>query len=626
MKEHKIDIDIVIRNIILQCIAKYLDFDTALKEADLIETSGIKLDDVSYYILLDAAINNKDMENAKAIISKSLKNNTSIKSSQFGMLNINPFDLLTLLIDSKLEIDQNLYAILIHKALKKSDFLTATKIFKQMKASDIKSNLKIYSLWINGLSKFGLIDKIKLVYDEMISENNKPDVMIFSSIFEAITRSSINPIGKKLLISKWLREMKYQKVEKNAFFYNTMFSCYSAAGFDMFGFKYTLGSMVDMQNKGSIEHETRSFNLLFRSFNSVVDLIKSDGNAVSNIVQIISKLEGIPTKTSIDDFKYGSGTFGYDEEDMEEIINQENLYFIGSSVMRWYNLMKNELKISPDGFSYMFLLSCLVKIKQPQIAMKVYRDMVVSLESDQSIIYYVFQKNDALLPSFIEMLFSKGHPKLVLEVWRDLLHFGLSIDSLTIAIMLRSCDRLGYKEMAKHTMMTLLNMPSNISEKGIEITSSKNKIPVDMVDEKGFQESQSEIYLNTWSKFVSNRVMNLYIVLMIKYNQIGDIMPTLEHWRLLNISRDNGDIGYLLSDESSGNEIDDLTFDNSKSGHNISFTNKNSYFLTEEMISNIFKALSSKIIVERSKGKSKQVMTKLGIFIEKYYPNAMPLV
>ncbi|OMJ15829.1 hypothetical protein AYI69_g8059 [Smittium culicis] len=426
-----------------------------------------------------------------------------------------------------------------------------------------------------------------------------------------------------------------------------MFSCYSYLGFDMFGFKYTLGSMIDMKNRNIIELETRSFNLLFKSFNSVANLIDSDPKAIINIVQIISEFElGSENNRFVESIYESSDNFGLDQSNNKDQLHSDRLHLFASTLMRWYYIMKKEYSVSPDFQTYNLVLMCLVKLSQPLYAMDVYRDMKESLKSDQSTIYHIFSKNETLLLNLIEMFYSKNSPEFVLEIWRDLVQFGLEIDPLSIAIMLKACDKLGYKETIKNNMASLL--PISYSDS----SNKNNHAKSDSFDQNQVISGLHQIYIasdsfiSSWAKSVDNRVMNLYLVLMIKYNMINEIMPTLEAWKLVNSPSPNSSLD--IHNNTISSEDADSSFSTSPLAKNHSETHgktsrlhnsqvssqveKNSpsisdqiYFLNEQMVEGLFKLLSTKSVVEKSNGDSKKVLAQLGKFIEIFYPNSLPV-
>ncbi|OMJ09726.1 Protein Rf1, mitochondrial [Smittium culicis] len=647
MQDLSLEVDIVLRNIILQSITENFDLNSALEESKLIESTGIKLDSVSYYLLLDLAIRENNIDVAKDLLKKSIDNNSPIDSTQISNLNLKPVEIIDFLDSCKYQIDQQLYTNLIYKSLKSNDFLSASLVFNHMKKNNVESNLKIYTLWINSLSKFGQIEKIHKVYNEMISKATQPDIMIFNSIFEAITIAKTNLVNKKKLITFWLKEMKHQKVDKNSFFYNTMFSCYSYLGFDMFGFKYTLGSMIDMKNRNIIELETRSFNLLFKSFNSVANLIDTDPKAILNIVQIISEFELGSGNDRFFESIYESGdNFDLDQRNNQDQVHSDRLHLFASTLMRWYYSMKKEYSVPPDFQTYNLVLMFLVKLSQPLYAIDVYRDMKDSLKSDQSTIYHIFSKNETLLLNLIEMFYSKNSPEFVLEIWRDLIQFGLEIDPLVIAIMLKACDKLGYKETIKNNMASLLPISYSDSSYKSNHTKSDSLNQNQVISGLHQMYIASDSFISSWSKSVDNRVMNLYLVLMIKYNMINEIMPTLEAWKLVNSPLPSLTLDIHNNTISSENENSSFptnslsknyseTYRKTSSFHNGQVSNqitKNSpsindqaYFLNEQMVEGLFKLLSTKSVVEKSNGDSKKILAQLGKFIEVFYPNSLPI-
>ncbi|PVU99009.1 hypothetical protein BB559_001065 [Furculomyces boomerangus] len=631
MQENKITADIIIRNIILNGLSNSYGLDTVLKETELIEKDGISLDSTSYYIIISTAIKENNMDCVESYMEKSVITNNKLDSNQIGNLKVNPTDLLEIMEKAKMPISTDIYSVLIKKCVKNSKIPDATRIFLHMKEKRIESNIKVYGVWIDSLSKLGRTFITERVYFQMIKEGIRPDIYIFNSLFEGLIRSKDIVKEKKRLIKLWTTEMRKYNVAKTPFFYNTAFSLYSSFEKPMYTLKFTIAGMQDMIKHEMIELETRSFNLLFRSFSQTTSLINSisESNQIDHSDKLDSFLDLIIKSSQKTKFLQPEQILVEDEDssDYESkhisnsnfVLNQKVRYIYdiaGREIMNWYNIMTKKYAIRPDGYTYMHVLSGLIELSQHEHAWKVYQDLIKSAESDNSLLYYISYKNEQLIPSLMEMFLSTRSPQYVLNVWRDVLQLGLHLDSFTTAIMLRACDMRGHIEAAKQNIWGLIKIEDSY-EKNSETGTSPKQPELDFVD-------TGPGPITAWISAVDNKLMYLFLALLIKYKQINYIMPTLLLWKksnslyfTTNPNREAEKDRRLL--EEYGDDIEGL--DLSKSGGNAG----SNYFLTASMVSKIFSSLSSPKVVEQTNKDSLKVLNELASYIEQHYPSAIPV-
>ncbi|OMH82361.1 Pentatricopeptide repeat-containing protein [Zancudomyces culisetae] len=621
MQDPKIDIkpDIVVRNIILEGIAKNKGMDEAMEEADNIKNKdGIPLDDASYSILLACALFNQRPEFVDKILKDCIAENKmpSVHSLSVSFVTLNtstststgfsPSQLLSKILELGGKPNEQIFSRLLYKSIKANNYKEAQLIYKLTEENVGKMSISLYGIIIEALCKNKKFEHVKTVFKEMLANDVVPDSYIFYSIMS-------NCCTDKSQMLYWQSVFRPLNIKYSVHCYNALSKLYIKFYNEGIAFTKVLFTITEMLENLDNEYDITSFNLLFQSIN----------NALLYANRSESNREFV-NKVFLNTFsKYKQFTNSITASSPVNIQ-------IASFVDYWYKRKLLPLSeasssistaTSPDHTTFVHLLDIYTTLNITGYA----HSMYVSIPKN-ILTKILLLKSQSTLNNLMNMFLFHKRYDYVSQVWIDRIKLSYyNIDPVAVAIMLRTCDQQGHILAAKQNFESLLkshDLPFLISQNSLAFsisTISKNSTPVFCVDAK---------------------VIYLYVALLIKYRLLSEIMPAINLWyKTVSSSsltpdrnrdkQSEGDTAvdslddkvyynnpFTLFDDFSDNEYQDLDF---------AAAVPNRATLPQHIVSGIISALNDPSLTTESNGENIKIQGEFLRFVEARFPLSVPI-